>query len=159
MVRRSTKQLSKRSELARERALRALSSMRRGASFSRAARENGVTVRTIQRYAGSALVRDRRGGRIRASKSDRLVRYLQIPDERGGSKEIKVRGSKAASEVARYKAAVNKFLSGDAGALKKWRGKKIAGHPLIANESTLKRLAVSDLLPYSLYRSFAGGGR
>ena len=155
----SRSKLAMRSQKARERALRALSSMRRGASLSRAARENGVTVRTVQRYVGQALLQNRRGGRIRAGKSDRLTRYLLIPADPAGSKEIKVRGSRAASEVAKYKAAVNRFLSGDASALTEWRGKKIAGHALLTDENTLKRLAVSDVLPYSLYRSFSGGGR
>src|SRR6266849_9667168 len=94
---------------ARNRALHALAAMRHGASISRAARENGVTPRTIKRYAGAALVQDRPGGRIRATESDRLVRYLQIPGPNGPI-EITVRGSKAASEVAKYKSAVNRFL-------------------------------------------------
>src|SRR5690348_2887226 len=53
------------------------------ASLSRAARENGVTPRTIKRYAASALVQDRPGGRIRATKSDRLVRYMSPEQIRG----------------------------------------------------------------------------
>jgi hypothetical protein len=141
---------------ARERALRALSSMRRGASLSRAASENGVSVRTVQRYVGRALLQDRRGGRIRAAKTDRLVRYLQIPGP-NGPQEIKVRGSKTATQVAKYKGAVNRFLQGDRNALAAWHGKKIAGIELITAESTLKSLAVKDLLPYSLYRSVTGG--
>lgn len=152
----SLTKISKRSQSARDRAFSALSSMRRGASLSRAARENGVTVRTVQRYVGRALVQDRRGGRIRAAKSDRLVRNLQIPGP-AGPVEIKVRGSKTASEVAKYKAAVNRFLRGDRNALANWHGKKIAGIDLITAESTLKSLAVKDLLPYSLYRSIIGG--
>src|SRR5437773_234430 len=63
--------LSRRSQSARERVLDAISAMRRGASLSRAARQNGVTSRTIRRYAGTALVQDRPGGRIRATKADR----------------------------------------------------------------------------------------
>jgi len=146
-----------RSQSARDRALRALYSMRHGASLSRAARENGVTVRTVQRYMGQALVQDRRGGRIRAAKSDRLIRDLEIPGANGPI-EIKVRGSKTASEFAKYKAAVNRYLSGNPSALADWHGKKIAGIELITDGNTLKRLAVKELLPYSLYRSFAGGG-
>src|ERR1700685_1090799 len=67
-----------RNSAARERALKVLSEMRGGESLSRAARNNGVTVRTVKRYVGSALVLNRPGGRIRASKSDRLVCYFQI---------------------------------------------------------------------------------
>ena len=131
---------SRRSQSARERALAALSAIRRGASFSRAARDNGVTSRTIRRYAGSALVQDRPGGRIRATKADRLVRYLVIPGP-DGAREISVRGSKTASEFAKYKAAVNRFLRGDGDAIAAWHGKKIAGIELITAGSTLMNLA------------------
>ncbi len=147
---------SVRSQLARERALAALSAVRRGATLSRAARENGVTPRTIKRYVGGALVQQRPGGRIRATNSDRLLRYLVIPGL-DGPREIAVRGSKTASELAKYKAAVNRFLRGDRDALAAWHGKKIAGIELITSGNALKGLAEKGLLPYSLYRSFSGG--
>jgi len=141
---------------ARNRSLHALAQMRHGASISRAARDNGVTVRTMKRYLRSALSQDRQGARIRATKSDRLVRYLEIPGPQGPI-EITARGSKQATEVARYKAAVNRFLSGDLNALASWHGKRIAGVELITAGSTLKGLAQKELLPYSLYRSLSGG--
>jgi hypothetical protein len=141
---------------ARNRSLHALAQMRHGASISRAARDNGVTVRTMKRYVSSALSQDRPGARIRATKSDRLVRYLEIPGPNGPI-EITARGSKQATEVARYKAAVNRFLGGDLNALASWHGKKIAGVELITASNTLKGLAQRELLPYSLYRSLSGG--
>jgi hypothetical protein len=143
-------------DAARERALKALGSMRRGDTLSRAARDNGVTTRTIRRYVGSALVQDRPGTRILATKTDRLVRYLQIPGPHGPI-DITAHGSKEASEIARYKAAVNRFLAGDLNALTPWHGKKIAGVELITDRRTLKGLAQKELLPYSLYRSLSGG--
>lgn len=146
----------KREMQARNRALHALAAMRRGTPMSRAARDNGVTPRTIKRYAGSALVQDRPGGRIRATKSDRLVRYLQIPGP-DGPIEISVRGSKAASEVANYKAAVNRFLRGERNALAGWHGKKIAGVELVTAGQVLVDQADKGLLPYALYRSLSGG--
>ena len=148
--------LRERSFSARDRSLHALADMRHGASFSQAARDNGVTPRTIRKYVGSALLQNRSSGRIRATKSDRLVRYLQIPGP-SGQVEIKAHGSKEASEVARYKAAVNRFLRGDVNALKPWHRKKIAGVKLVTDAKTLKRQAQDELLPYSLYRSLAGG--
>jgi hypothetical protein len=141
---------------ARQRALRALTDMRHGASLSQAARNNGITIRTMKRYVGAALRQDRRGGRIRARKSDRLPRYLQLPGV-GGPIDITARGSKQATEIARYKAAVNRFLAGNANALAPWRGKKIAGVQLITDKEVLKNLAHKDLLPYSIYRSVSGG--
>ncbi len=101
-------------------------------------------------------MQDRLGGRIRATKSDRLVRYLQIPGP-AGPIDITAHGSKEASEIARYKAAVNRFLAGDLNALAPWHGKKIAGVELITDRRTLKGLAQKELLPYSLYRSLSGG--
>jgi hypothetical protein len=141
---------------ARNRSLHALAQMRHGASISRAAHDHGVTVRTMKRYVGSALSQDRRGARIRATKSDRLVRYLEIPGPHGPI-EITARGSKQATEVARYKAAVNRFLGGEPNALASWHGKKIAGVELVTAGNTLKGLAQKELLPYSLYRSLSGG--
>ena len=159
--RRSRKQpgpgATERSQTARERAMAALSAIRRGATLSRAARENGITPRTVRRYVGAELLQDRPGGRIRATKSDSLIRYLVIPGP-DGPREISVRGSKTASEFAKYKAAVNRFLRGDRDAMADWHGKKIAGIELITASNTLKSLADKGLLPYSLYRSFSGGG-
>jgi len=87
----------------------------------------------MKRYLGSALSQNRPGGRIRATKTDRLVRYLQIPGLHGPI-DITAHGSREASEVARYKAAVNRFLAGDRKALLPWHGKKIAGIDLITDE-------------------------
>lgn len=155
MSRRNTNRRSQREAQTRQRALHALAQMRHGASISRAARDNGVTPRMMKRYVGSALFQARPGARIRATKSDRYVRYLQIPGPHGPI-EIRVHGSKEARDIARYKAAVNRLLGGDLGALAPWHGKKIAGIELITAAQTLKRLAQKELLPYSLYRSLSG---
>ena len=151
-----SKRLRKNDSAARERALSALRAMRDGASISRAARENGVTIRTMKRYVGSVLVQDRPGGRIRARKTDRLVRYLQIPGPTGPI-EITAHGSKQASEFAQYKAAINRLLRGDRNALAAWHGRKIAGIELVTDPKILISQARHELLPYSLYRAFAGG--
>lgn len=148
--------LPERSFAARDRALHALGDMRRGTSPSQAARDNGVTVRTIKKYVGRALVQDRPGGRLRASKTDRLVRYLQIPGP-FGPVEIKVRGLKQASDAAKYDAAVSRYLGGDLKALAPWHGKKIGGVDLITAGPALKELAQKELLPHSVYRALSGG--
>jgi hypothetical protein len=148
--------LAERDNAARDRALKALWAMRRGDTLSKAARDNGVTARTIKRYAGAALLQDRPGGRIRARKSDRLARYLQIPGP-DGPVEITAHGSKQASKFAQYQAAVNRLLRGDRNALADWHGKKIAGIQLVTSAGTLVAQARNELLPYSLYRSPLGG--
>jgi hypothetical protein len=124
--------------------------------MSKAARDNGVSVRTVKRYVGSALVQDRPGGRIRATKSDRLVRYLQIPGP-DGPREITVRGSKTASQFAKYKADINRLLRGDRHAMAKWQGKRIAGIELITDPKVLIEQARKEILPQPLYRQFSGG--
>ena len=148
--------LPERSFSARDRCLHALAEMRHGASLSQAARNNGVTTRTIKKYVGSALLQHRPGGRISATKSDRFVRYLQIPGPHGPV-EITTHGSKEATDAARFMAAINRFLRGDLNALAPWRGKKIGRIELITDWRTLKSLAQAELLPYSLYRSLSGG--
>jgi hypothetical protein len=130
--------------------------MRHGDTLSKAAHDNGVTIRTIKRYVGSALTQNRPGGRIHATKSDRFVRYLQIPGP-NGPREVTAHGSKMASEFARYKAAINRLLRGDRNAMAPWHGKKIAGIELITDTKTLVEQARKDLLPYSIYRALAGG--
>jgi hypothetical protein len=142
---------------ARERAFRALSDIRGGASVSEAARANGVTVRTLKRYVGSALVQDRPGGIVRVRKDDHLTRHLQIPGPNGPI-VIEVHSFKAASDVARYKAALNRFLRGDRDALAPWRGKKIAGVEIITDSPTLISQADRGLLPYALY-AFTGSNK
>jgi len=156
MRRRKINPRNEREMLVLDRVRQALSAMRHGASISQAARENGVTPRTIKRYAGAALIQDHPGGRIRATKNDRLVRYLQIPGP-NGPVDIAVRGSKVANEIARYQSAVNRLLGGKRSALKNWHGKKIAGIELITDASTLVSLQDKGLLPVALYRSFSGG--
>ena len=153
---RAISQLPERRFAARDRALHALADMRHGASPSQAARDNGVALRTIKKYVGRALVQDRPGARLRASKTDRLVRYVQIPSL-FGPVEIKVRGSKQASDAAKYNAAVSRFLRGDLNALAPWHGKKIGSVELITASSALKGLAQKELLPHSLYRALSGG--
>jgi hypothetical protein len=147
---------SDRNSSARDRALHVWRDMRRGTSLSVAARSNGIKLGTARKYLGSALRQDRPGGRIYATKKHRLVTYLQIPGQHGPI-EITAHGSRKASEIARYKAAVNRFLAGDTNALAPWHGRKIAGIELITDGRTLKGLTQNDLLPYSLYRSLSGG--
>jgi hypothetical protein len=140
----------------RERSLKALRAIRRGDSLAKAARENGLTIRSVKRYVGSELVQERPGGRIRATKSDSLLRPLQIPGP-DGPRDITVRGSKTASKFAKYKASINRLLRGDRNAMSEWHGKKIAGIELLTDPKILVEQARKEILPYSLYRSLSGG--
>jgi hypothetical protein len=70
--------LSERSFGARDRALHALWDIRRGSSIDQAARDNGVTRRTIKKYVGTALVQDRPGGRLRATHGGQQIALFPI---------------------------------------------------------------------------------
>ena len=89
------------------------------------------------------------------TKSDPLLRSIQLPGAQGPvARDV---GLRTARKAARYKADINRALAGDRTALAKWDGKKIAGVALITDVKVLTELADKDLLPYSLYRSMAGG--
>src|ERR1700690_19683 len=98
MSKRKLIQQSKKRGQTRQRALGALRDMRHGFSLSQAAHNNQITIRTMKRYVGPELLQGRPGGRIRATKSDRLLRYLQLPGV-DGPVEITSRGSKQATEI------------------------------------------------------------
>ena len=147
---------NKREVETKNRVARAITAIRNGDSASRSAHDNGVSLRTLKKYAPDALVQPRSGGRIQATESDSLVRYLQIPGP-DDPIEITTRSSEIAIEFAKYKAAVNRLLRGDRNALAGWHGKKIAGVELITDAGTLIEQADKGLLPYALYRSLSGG--
>jgi len=147
--------LPQRGQTADERVFRALREMLHGASASFAARQNGISLRTLKREAGEALVQDRPGGRYRAKKGDSLLRPLQVPGARGPV-HIDV-GIRTARQFAKYKADINRALAGNPKALSKWRGKSIAGVELVTDVKVLADQADKGLLPYALYRSVSGG--
>lgn len=136
-----------------EKVLAAISlSRREGIDLAIAARIEGTRVRTIQRYAPSAI--EKRKGMYRAKPSDRLPRPLSTVGPKG-MRPLPVRSSKSASKVARYLNAVRTLIyKGDASALVPFRGKKIAGYRFVTNVAQLKRLADAGLL--GLDRLYAG---
>lgn len=136
------RRLSRRMQEARTRSLNALREMRTpGLSLYEAARAVGVDPRTVRRWTNPALQRGS-NGRYAAKPSDRLLRLLVIPGP-GGSREVAVRGSRKASELAKYAAAVQRFLStGDAADLNEFDGRKI----LDANRKPIEFLTDLDML-------------
>jgi hypothetical protein len=71
---------------------------------------------------------------------------MEIPG-RDGPIVIKIRGSKARGDVARFGNDVFEFLRGDARALDKWKGVKIQGHELLADPKIIRLLGEQDNLP------------
>lgn len=113
-------------------------------SASRAARDNGVTIRDFHRFTPRAFKKDA-AGRIRAV-ADRYVRRMEVPGP-DGPIVVKVRGSKAASEWARFRKDVFSFLGGNPSALDKWKNVRIQGHELLTDPRVIRLLGEQDNLP------------
>lgn len=111
---------------------------------SQAARDNGGTVRDFWTYIPKAFKKDS-SGRIRAV-ADRYIRRMEVPGP-NGPELIKVKGSKARNEFARYRNDVFRFQGGDLTALDKWDGVTIQGHKLLTDRRILQRLGEQDNLP------------
>jgi len=126
-----------------------------GWSLSRAAREFGLAPRTVVRLARSG-VRKGRNGRYVARPRDRLLRVLQVPDERG-MREIATRDSGEASKVSAYARALHAALAGNPTALQPFEGLHITladgtRLPLLTERATVERLGHAGELRFeSLY--------
>lgn len=146
----------------RNRALHALGHMRREhLSLTAAARLEHAKPATVLRYVGSAIRQDRSGGRYRATKADSFKRELRIPTALGPTK-VPIYGSKAASTVAKYANAVNRYLrTGDTSRLDEFKNKPLRTGKreleLVTDAATLTALAQAGALHLDqLYASFAG---
>ena len=134
-----------------------LAKMRSGkVSLQQASKDAGVNPRTVTRLAGSALTKTR-SGRYEVKPADRLLRVLKIPTA-NGSVEIGIRGSRQASTLGEYWAAVHKYLAtGDSSKLAKFKGKQIKDTtgkviPLLTDLKELNRQGSADVLSFeSLY--------
>jgi hypothetical protein len=122
-------------------------------SLPHAAKLEGVRPETVRKYLPSAL--EKVNGRWRATKSDRYVATLYIPDKQGKSIAIKTRSSKERTQAGQYLRDIGRALRGDRTALLKWRQKTIAGVELFTDESSLVSIEPA-LSEFSLYRVFNG---
>ena len=127
-----------------------------GLSLHRAAREIGISPRTVVRWAKSAL-RKNKIGRFVAKKTDRLVRVLKVLTLEG-QRDIAIGDSRQASLLAGYWDAVQKYLeSGAASGLAKFRGQVVTDAsgseiPLLTDLKELDRLGAAGVLSFeSLY--------
>ena len=139
------------------RALRTIAKMRtEGLSLKKAAKEAGVSPRSVTRWGGRAL-KKQANGRYAVTRHDSLLRVVQVPTSEG-SREVALRNSRHASILGQYWDAVDKYLrTGDASAIEKFKGKSInnaAGQdvPLITDLAELNRLGNAGVLSFeSLY--------
>ncbi len=125
-------------------------------SLRAAAREVGITPKTVLRKAGSVI---RRGsnGRYTAKPGDQFLRVMKVatPD---GLTQIGVRGSRQASVLGQHAAAVERYLSsGDFAPLAKFANRGVRDDkgnlvPFLTDRALLKKLASAGELSYeSIY--------
>ncbi len=96
-------------------------------SATRAAREAGTTLTSMERYAPDALQRQP-SGRLRIKAADRGVRIMPIVSAGIVYPQVAILGSRQASLVGRHLAAISTFLSaGDDRLLRSFAGKTVAG--------------------------------
>jgi len=145
---------------ARKRAHHALAHMRRGESLSVAARLEHIKPSSVLRHVGTAISRDKPGGRYRASSKDKFIRELEVPSA-GGRVAVDARGIAKAREYSDYANAVAHFnRTGDLSRLVRFRGKTFVdvsgqSHEFVTDPETLMTLADAGVPLESFYRSIA----
>ena len=128
----------------------------RDASLRKVARELGLTPKQVLRSARSAF-RRLRNGRYVAKATDRLLRILVLPSDKGLF-EVAVNDSRQATVIGEYWNAVHRYLStGDASELERFRKKRIKTASgkrisLLTDVNELRRQASAGVLRFeSLY--------
>lgn len=137
---------------ARQRALDALAVARRGGlSLADAARREGSSVDSLRWWLGDAVTRSGRGWA--PTTSDRLFRPMYVYSA-GRAVPVDVRGSRVASVVGAYHAAVRRYLStGDDSSLAKFAGKRVGGVELETDLDVIDELARRGEFDFeSIYR-------
>jgi hypothetical protein len=132
-----------------------ISRIRDGVSLAGASKEFGISASTVFALGRPAL--RKKNGKYVATKTDRLLRVLPIL-KRTGKQVIATRGSRQASLIGSYWAAVQKYVqTGDDSALLKFKKTRIVDasgrrHRLLTDLAELKRQASAGVLSFeSLY--------
>jgi len=121
-------------------------------TLTQAARDVGISRDTVIRWAGAALKKNPTG-RYTVKQRDNLLRMMKVPTETG-YQVVGIRGSRQATVVGQYWAAVHKYwYTGNASGLDKFRGLEIkdaSGKPInfITNLRQLKDLGRSGVIDF-----------
>jgi hypothetical protein len=146
--------------LAYERALALLSDLRRDeGSYSKLLRKHSLNSRAARRYLGRNLSIAKRGQRVRASKSDRLVREILFPTALGDV-PLAIHGSRASTKLSEYFRDRDKLLHGKMSAKAfegKWQEIRIDGKGIFADSAEILQLGDADLLKIEHIYSAPGG--
>jgi hypothetical protein len=123
-------------------------------------RKHHLSSRTAHKYAGRNLLGGT-GKRVRASKSDRLVRELLFPTS-SGDVPRRTRSSRDATKIASFFQDRDRLLRNKMSARSfevKWRGVRVAGQELFADAVVILDMAdTGELKVETLYAS-TGGAR
>jgi hypothetical protein len=132
---------------------------REGASASAAARREGIKLETLRQRAGRYLYRSRPGKPWKARSEDELAFSMTVTTD-GGPVEAIVRNSCERKLLHRHEFAIRMFRAGEPGAeaaLKRLKGKKVAGYTLVTDPKRLIELEEAGLLDFdALYTSVGG---
>jgi hypothetical protein len=123
-------------------------------SRAQAAKAEGVSVRSIERYFPSGF--EKVGGRWRARKSDRFRETMYVPDAQGNPVPVHTKSRKQRVQVSAFLRDIGRFYRGDTTALAGWHGKRIAGVELVTSSHTLKSVE-AQLADFAIYSTFNGG--
>jgi hypothetical protein len=144
------------------RAIDLLHDLRHGKDpYSKLLRKHRLSSREARRYLGSNLLGGTRGKRVRASKTDRLVRELMFPMS-FGDVHVLVRGLPAATKLSNFFQDRDKLLRGKLSARDfetEWRGVRVDGRELFADAATILRMGNADVLKLENLYASVGSAR
>jgi hypothetical protein len=129
--------------------------------YTKLVRKHRLDTRKAHRYLGRNLLDGTRGKRMRASKTDSLVRDLMFPRSVGDVREP-VRGLPAATKLSNFFQDRDKLLRGKLSAHDfetKWRGVRVDGRELFANAAAILHMANADVLKLENLYASVGSAR
>jgi hypothetical protein len=131
---------------------------REGASASKAARREGIKLKTFRKSAGRYLYRSGPGKPWKARSEDQLRFSMTVPTSFGPI-DVTVSDSRERKLLHQYDLALRMFRGGEDGAeaaLKTFEGMTVGGHTLITDFKLLIDLEQAGLLDYDTFYTFVG---
>jgi hypothetical protein len=151
--------LTKREKAAYGRSINLLYDLRHGEGpYTKLLRKHHLNTRTARRHLGRNLLGGTRGKRVRASKTDNLLREVWFPRPTGDVREL-VRGSAAATKLSNFFQDRAELLGGDMGIEDfeaKWRDVRIDGRKVFADADAIFRMEDAGIL--NLKDLYSNGG-
>ena len=157
--RRDFRRLRPSEQIAYEKTGSVLTRMRHGLSLTRAARLEHTTPAAVKRHAGDALVPSSHGTFLVTTTDRHFRRLLFVTSD--GVTIVETRDSRAASAVAEYDAAIQRFLAkGDPSGLARFEGQVLRvgrkRYPYVTDLNTLEWLGRRGEISFeSIYASAA----